>query len=207
MVTRLKLTIRYVYAPFGQFIMSAVQIRLTNYQGEKVKIATSAEKAGLGPRTSGAKQHSLKAGRLKGQLFAYTVTNQGELSPARIWQDKLTVKRSMPFSNLVFHISFDLSMKSEMEKEVSKRRFKRRLMRVLLNQGRMLMSRSNFWIRLRKSLLCLNTTYSVSLSVRRCYLWTKAHAISRLRRDGYSIRICRCLVLCLATRTRFCFNQ
>lgn len=59
--------------------MANVQTRLSGYSGEKVKVAGSAEKTGLGPRTSGAKQHSIKAGRLKGQLFAYTVTNQGKL--------------------------------------------------------------------------------------------------------------------------------
>lgn len=66
--------------------MAAVQTRLTGYQGEKIKIASSAEKTGLGPRTSGAKQHSLKAGRLKGQLFAYTVTNQGELNISGLYE-------------------------------------------------------------------------------------------------------------------------
>lgn len=34
----------------------------------KVEVASSAEKAGLGPRTGG--QRGIKAGRLKGQLFA-----------------------------------------------------------------------------------------------------------------------------------------
>ena len=33
-------------------------------------VAISAEKAGLGPQTSGEQQHGIKAGRLKGQLFA-----------------------------------------------------------------------------------------------------------------------------------------
>lgn len=50
--------------------MTHVQQRLAGYQGDKVKIANSAEKAGVGPRTSGSKQHEVKAGRLKGQLFA-----------------------------------------------------------------------------------------------------------------------------------------
>jgi hypothetical protein len=79
----LELTESYVYAPFGQFIMANVQTRLAGHSGEKIKIASSAEKTGLGPRTSGSKQHSIKAGRLKGQLFAYTVTNQGTLTYLR----------------------------------------------------------------------------------------------------------------------------
>jgi anoctamin-10 len=39
-------------------------------EGESIKFAQSAEKAGLGPRTSGEQQKSIKAGRLKGQMFA-----------------------------------------------------------------------------------------------------------------------------------------
>lgn len=57
--------------------MANIQQRLARYSGHGSEIAQSAEKAGLGPRTEGAKQHAVKAGRLKGQLFAYTVTNQG----------------------------------------------------------------------------------------------------------------------------------
>jgi hypothetical protein len=70
----------YVYVPFGPFIMANVQSRLVQYTGGE-PVADSAEKTGLGPRTSGAKQHAVKAGRLKGQLFAYTVTNQGGSYP------------------------------------------------------------------------------------------------------------------------------
>lgn len=66
----------YVYVPFGPFIMQYVQQRLSGYSGEKIQFAESAEKAKLGPKTSGEKQHSIKAGRLKGQMYAYTVTNQ-----------------------------------------------------------------------------------------------------------------------------------
>ena len=77
---------RYVYVPFGPFIMANVQAYLARFSGHSSTIAESAEKAGLGPRTGGAKQHAVKAGRLKGQLFAYTVTNQGEpdLPPLRL---------------------------------------------------------------------------------------------------------------------------
>ena len=60
----------YVYVPFGPFIMNRVQQQLSTYQGGSVRISTTAEKAGLGPKTSGAKQRGIKAGRLKGQLFA-----------------------------------------------------------------------------------------------------------------------------------------
>ncbi|KAK8844765.1 hypothetical protein IAR55_006615 [Kwoniella newhampshirensis] len=64
----------YVYVPFGSFIMAHVQQRMTKQ--DTVQVVGSPEKAGLGPMTSGQKQKSIKAGRLKGQLFAYTVTNQ-----------------------------------------------------------------------------------------------------------------------------------
>ncbi|WRT63222.1 uncharacterized protein IL334_000125 [Kwoniella shivajii] len=64
----------YVYVPFGSFIMAHVQHRLTKQS--TISVADTPEKAGLGPRTSGKEQKSIKAGRLKGQLFAYTVTNQ-----------------------------------------------------------------------------------------------------------------------------------
>ena len=62
----------YVYVPFGPYIMAHVQQRLTRsgYEGDNVQFAKTPEKAGLGPRMSGEKQKSIKAGRLKGQLFA-----------------------------------------------------------------------------------------------------------------------------------------
>ncbi|KAK4684084.1 anoctamin-10, partial [Tremellales sp. Uapishka_1] len=66
----------FVYVPFGSVIMGQVQSHMSTYQGRHVNIASSPEKAGLGPRTSGERQRGIKAGRLKGQLFAYTVTNQ-----------------------------------------------------------------------------------------------------------------------------------
>ncbi|ORY26484.1 calcium-activated chloride channel-domain-containing protein [Naematelia encephala] len=66
----------YVYVPFGPFIMAHVQSLMAKHGGENVEVHASAEKAGLGPATSGEKQRGIKAGRLKGQLFAYTVTNQ-----------------------------------------------------------------------------------------------------------------------------------
>lgn len=50
--------------------MNYVQQHLYKYQGGNVKLASTPEKAGLGPRTNAEKQHSIKAGRLKGQLFA-----------------------------------------------------------------------------------------------------------------------------------------
>lgn len=52
--------------------MAHIQRRLTHsgVEGEKVKFAKTAEKAGLGPKTTGHEQKSIKAGRLKGQLFA-----------------------------------------------------------------------------------------------------------------------------------------
>ncbi|KAL7420471.1 hypothetical protein Q5752_004421 [Cryptotrichosporon argae] len=64
----------YVYVPFGPQIMSYVQQRMASTG--QVKVAETPEKAGLGPRSESAHQHRIKAGRLKGQLFAYTVTNQ-----------------------------------------------------------------------------------------------------------------------------------
>ncbi|WWD22681.1 hypothetical protein CI109_107174 [Kwoniella shandongensis] len=64
----------YIYVPFGSFIMAHVQQKMTNQ--DTVRVASTPEKAGLGPRTSGHEQKGIKAGRLKGQLFAYTVTNQ-----------------------------------------------------------------------------------------------------------------------------------
>ncbi|WWC90176.1 uncharacterized protein L201_005109 [Kwoniella dendrophila CBS 6074] len=64
----------YIYVPFGSFIMARVQNRLTKQ--DTINVAGTPEKAGLGPRTSGKEQKGIKAGRLKGQLFAYTVTNQ-----------------------------------------------------------------------------------------------------------------------------------
>lgn len=50
--------------------MTNVQKRLSGYEGGNVHVKASAEKAGLGPKTSGQKQRGIKAGRLKGQLFA-----------------------------------------------------------------------------------------------------------------------------------------
>ena len=52
--------------------MAAVQGRLAGSRvaGEKVKFAASPEKAGLGPHSSNEQLKSIKAGRLKGQLFA-----------------------------------------------------------------------------------------------------------------------------------------
>ena len=63
---------RYVYVPFGSYIMADVQKRLSKsrYEGEHVHFAKTPEKAGLGPKTSGEKQKTIKAGRLKDQLFA-----------------------------------------------------------------------------------------------------------------------------------------
>lgn len=65
-----KLTVRYVYAPFGGLIMRHVQTLIAGYQGPNIKAAKSAESAKLGPRTTAESQHAIKAGRLKGQLFA-----------------------------------------------------------------------------------------------------------------------------------------
>ena len=56
--------------------MNFVQGKLVKSAGGQVELASTPEKAGLGPRTSGPQQHEIKAGRLKNQLFAYTVTNQ-----------------------------------------------------------------------------------------------------------------------------------
>ncbi|WWC57606.1 uncharacterized protein I303_100138 [Kwoniella dejecticola CBS 10117] len=59
----------YIYVPFGSFIMANVQHRLTKQ--DTMNVASTPEKAGLGPRTSGKEQKGIKAGRLKGQLFAF----------------------------------------------------------------------------------------------------------------------------------------
>ncbi|WVQ94169.1 hypothetical protein IAU59_001247 [Kwoniella sp. CBS 9459] len=64
----------YIYVPFGSVIMAHVHKRLTKQ--DTIRVAGTPEKAGLGPRTSAHEQKGIKAGRLKGQLFAYTVTNQ-----------------------------------------------------------------------------------------------------------------------------------
>lgn len=48
--------------------MAHVQQKMTNQ--DTVRVASTPEKAGLGPRTSGHEQKGIKAGRLKGQLFA-----------------------------------------------------------------------------------------------------------------------------------------
>lgn len=50
--------------------MRYVQTTIGGYQGPNIKVAKSAESAKLGPRTTGESQHDIKAGRLKGQLFA-----------------------------------------------------------------------------------------------------------------------------------------
>lgn len=57
--------------------MAHVQKRLTKsgVEGENIQFAKTPEKAGLGPRTSGHEQKSIKAGRLKGQLFACKLAN------------------------------------------------------------------------------------------------------------------------------------
>ena len=58
--------------------MGYIQTSLYQYQGGNIQLSSTPEKAGLGPRMEAGKQHQIKAGRLKGQLFAYTVTNQGK---------------------------------------------------------------------------------------------------------------------------------
>ncbi|WVQ82899.1 hypothetical protein IAT38_005035 [Cryptococcus sp. DSM 104549] len=59
----------YIYVPFGSFIMAHVQRRLSD---DNVHV-----KASAGETTSGgAEQKGINGGRLKSQLFAYTVTNQ-----------------------------------------------------------------------------------------------------------------------------------
>lgn len=55
--------------------MRYIQTALSVYQGPSVKIAKSAEAAKLGPRTTAETQHDIKAGRLKGQLFACESTH------------------------------------------------------------------------------------------------------------------------------------
>jgi hypothetical protein len=50
--------------------MRYVQTVVAGYQGPNIKVAKSAESAKLGPRTTAESQHDIKAGRLKGQLFA-----------------------------------------------------------------------------------------------------------------------------------------
>ncbi|RSH83969.1 hypothetical protein EHS25_005213 [Saitozyma podzolica] len=56
--------------------MGYIQDTMAKHSGGAVQLANTPEKAGLGPRTSVQKQHEIKSGRLKSQLFAYTVTNQ-----------------------------------------------------------------------------------------------------------------------------------
>ena len=65
---------RYVYVPFGPFMMAYIQRTMAGYTSpsSKVEVAASAEKAGLGPRTSASSARGIKAGRLKGQVFACT---------------------------------------------------------------------------------------------------------------------------------------
>lgn len=64
--------------------MQTVQNKLSgsSYEGENVKFAKTPEKAGLGPKTTGNKQKAIKAGRLKGQLFACELLlDRGMTSP------------------------------------------------------------------------------------------------------------------------------
>ena len=49
--------------------MTYVQSSLVNYQGGK-HMAKAASDIKLGPRSTATTQHGIKAGRLKGQLFA-----------------------------------------------------------------------------------------------------------------------------------------
>ena len=63
--------IRFVYVPFGSFIMRYVQTTLSLYQGDS-HMAKAAGDVKLGPRSTATTQHAIKAGRLKGQLFACT---------------------------------------------------------------------------------------------------------------------------------------
>jgi hypothetical protein len=63
--------IRFVYVPFGSFIMRYVQSTLALYQGSThTHLTKGAADVKLGPRSTASTQHSIKAGRLKGQLFA-----------------------------------------------------------------------------------------------------------------------------------------
>ena len=50
--------------------MRYIHTVIGGYQGPNIKVAKSAESAKLGPRTTAESQHEIKAGRLKGQLFA-----------------------------------------------------------------------------------------------------------------------------------------
>lgn len=68
--------------------MRYVHKTLYNYQGPNVKVAQSAETAKLGPRSSAEVQHDIKAGRLKGQLFACEYSQCYFL-----WARLLTIRR------------------------------------------------------------------------------------------------------------------
>ena len=53
--------------------MGYVQSTLVSYQsGRSTHLAKAAGDVKLGPRSTATTQHSIKAGRLKGQLFACT---------------------------------------------------------------------------------------------------------------------------------------
>ncbi|KAJ9120048.1 hypothetical protein QFC22_002945 [Naganishia vaughanmartiniae] len=64
----------YVYVPFGELIMSYFSNVLTHQQHQVP--TTSAEGAGLGPKSDISHRTGIKGDRLVNQLFAYTVTNQ-----------------------------------------------------------------------------------------------------------------------------------
>jgi len=70
-----RLTPSFVYVPFGSHIMGYVQSTLALYQGtggNRAHLAKATEDLKLGPRSTASTQHTIKAGRLKGQLFACT---------------------------------------------------------------------------------------------------------------------------------------
>jgi anoctamin-10 len=69
----------YIYVPFGPFIMGYIQDTMAKHSGGAVQLANTPEKAGLGPRTSVQKQHEIKSGRLKNQLFACTCAQNLEV--------------------------------------------------------------------------------------------------------------------------------
>ncbi|XAO22454.1 hypothetical protein I312_101225 [Cryptococcus bacillisporus CA1280] len=71
----------YIYIPFGSFIMTHVQTHLmgrlpvpVSRSANSTSPATSATSSA--PASIGAEKHAINGGRLKSQLFTYTVTNQ-----------------------------------------------------------------------------------------------------------------------------------
>lgn len=156
--------------------------------------ATSATSSAAASIT--AEKHAINGGRLKSQLFTYTVTNQvsgaflelGMPFIMRFIQDwragKTTIKEALKKTNG----HGDSEMVPATEEEIEKR---------FLNKVE------------RELALPEYDTFSKPASILFIYQYVRyaEQTISRLCRNGHSVRLCRHLVPCLATCTSLRTHQ